>query len=195
MTSIEVKAEEQFCASLADGVVLCRIAKAIEGSNMKKFNDPVKNEFKKRENLVKFQESCKALGLPFVCRVDHIVNNKLDPVVSCLLGLARVAASQESIILPEAIMEKIEAMEALEATALADNVDDSRVATYAEAEQAYVCQRRYRWLGAADSHVLAAGIVDGLRHSRKRDFPQRGTSQSRDGKVPRQQRRRHARAR
>ena len=131
----EVKAEEQFCASLADGVVLCRIAKAIEGSNMKKFNDPVKNEFKKRENLVKFQESCKALGLPFVCRVDHIVNNKLDPVVSCLLGLARVAASQESIILPEAIMEKIEAMEALEATALADNVDDSRVATYAEANK------------------------------------------------------------
>ena len=133
-TSHEVGSEEAFCASLKDGVVLCRLVEQIDNSGMKKFHDPPKNEFKKRENLVKFQESCKALNLPFVCRVDHIVKDKLDPVISCLLGLARVAAQQECFTLPEPIMEKIEAMEALEAANVVD-ADEAKVLSYAEANK------------------------------------------------------------
>lgn len=114
-TEIEVNSREAFCESLRDGVVLCRIAKQIEGSGLKRFHDaPVPNEFKRRENIVVFQESCARLGLPFVLRVDHIIKGKLDPVISCLLGLAKVVSVQEGFTLPEPIMEKLAAMEALE---------------------------------------------------------------------------------
>jgi len=131
-TKVDVKSRDEFCDSLADGVALCSLMKQLEGSGMKSYHGfPVKNEFKRRENIVRFQESCKRLELPFVCRVDHIIKGTIDPVISCLLGVARVAAEQEGFVLPEPIMEKLEAMEALETQEHSAKSD--AVLSYAEA--------------------------------------------------------------
>jgi len=103
-----------FCEGLNDGVTLCRLMKMINGSGMKRYHDPPKNVFQSRENLVFFQESCRHLNLPFVFKVSHVTEKQLDPVISCLLGVAKVASEQEGFIVPESIMEKLAALEAAE---------------------------------------------------------------------------------
>ena len=41
----------------------------------------------------------------------HVQDKRIDPIISCLLGVAKLAAEQEGFDVPEAIMEKLEAMD------------------------------------------------------------------------------------
>ena len=99
--------EASFCESLDDGTVLCRVIQRIEGSEVSKTNDPAENAFKGRENIVAFQEACHRLDLPFVLSVSHIKDKRVDAVISCLLGVAKLAAEQEGLNLPEPILETL----------------------------------------------------------------------------------------
>ena len=59
----------------------------------------MKNAFQGRENIVAFQDACRRLKLPFVLSVGDIKDKRVDAVISCLLGVAKLAAELASVAL------------------------------------------------------------------------------------------------
>jgi hypothetical protein len=101
---------DAFCDELLDGVTLCQLAKQIEGTQLRKYHVRPKGVFHRRENVVFFVKACHRLKVPIVLTISNLEEAEQQPIVACLLTLARIAASQADMAssLPEAIMEKLE---------------------------------------------------------------------------------------
>eukprot|EP00515_Schizochytrium_aggregatum_P015065 CAMPEP_0202083172 /NCGR_PEP_ID=MMETSP0964-20121228/22574_1 /ASSEMBLY_ACC=CAM_ASM_000500 /TAXON_ID=4773 /ORGANISM="Schizochytrium aggregatum, Strain ATCC28209" /LENGTH=236 /DNA_ID=CAMNT_0048650861 /DNA_START=56 /DNA_END=766 /DNA_ORIENTATION=- len=88
MTGMDV-AGRTFVEDLEDGRVLCSLASRIEGSGVTKFHDVPKKpavlrKFLQRDNLVKFQDACRRLGIP-VLPAAVLSSKTVSTLVSALI--------------------------------------------------------------------------------------------------------------
>ena len=77
-----------FASALADGVVLCKAARALLGTKFK-FKSKKPNVFQRNENINLFSKQCVKAGVPAICTPapSDIAAGNWDQVVGCLLRI------------------------------------------------------------------------------------------------------------